>query len=123
MPRRFTNFRLRPLHHCWRRIGAIRVVQREEGQARISPVFVLPDYQGRGFGQQVMSLVEGLHDVQVWELNSTQQETGTCYLYEKMGYVSTGEAKVINDRMTIISYEKIMPGQNTTASKEDSNSD
>ena len=93
------------------RIGAIRVVRREEGRARISPVFVIPEFQGRGFGQQVMRLVEGLHDVQTWELNTIQQETGNRYLYEKMGYVKIGDAKVINDRMTIISYVKIVAGQ------------
>ncbi|MEE3499688.1 MAG: N-acetyltransferase, partial [Ruminococcus bromii] len=29
-----------------------------------------------------------------------------CYLYEKLGYLQTGKTEQINDRMTIVFYEK-----------------
>jgi len=88
------------------RIGAIRVARREKERARISPIFVIPEYQGKGYGQQAMALVESNIDVQTWELSTIQEESGNCHLYEKLGYRKTGAARVINDRMTIISYEK-----------------
>ncbi|PZT54713.1 GNAT family acetyltransferase [Paenibacillus silvae] len=46
------------------------------------------------------------NDVAVWELATILQERGNCYLYEKLGYQQTGETKEINDKMTIVFYEK-----------------
>ena len=89
------------------RIGAIRIVYTEQTKrARISPIFIVPKYQGKGYGQEVMFLIENMIDAEVWELNSILQEEGNCYLYEKMGYRRTGAIRRINDRMTIVSYEK-----------------
>lgn len=34
------------------------------------------------------------------------QEKGNCYLYEKMGYKATGKTEKINDKMTLVFYEK-----------------
>lgn len=34
------------------------------------------------------------------------QEEGNCYLYEKMGYHRTGKTKAINDKLTLVFYEK-----------------
>lgn len=31
---------------------------------------------------------------------------GNCYLYEKLGYHQTGKTEIINDKMTIVFYEK-----------------
>lgn len=88
------------------RIGAIRVACREKDRARISPIFVIPEYQGKGYGQQAMALVECTIDAQTLELSTIQEESANCYMYEKMGYRKTGDPRVVNDRMTIISYEK-----------------
>lgn len=33
---------------------------------------------------------------------------GNCHLYEKMGFRRTGGEKVINNKMTLINYEKSM---------------
>jgi len=89
-------------------VGAIRVVDKQEPgkRKRISPLFVLPQYQGRGIAQQAIAAVETLHGEHFWELDTIAQEPGNCHLYEKMGYRTTGEATQINDRMTIILYEK-----------------
>lgn len=47
-------------------------------------------------------------DAKIWELDTILQEKGNCYLYEKIGYTQTGKMKPINDKMTIVSYEKEM---------------
>jgi len=89
------------------RIGAVRIVYPEQTKrARISPIFITPEYQGKGYGQEAMSLVEKLIGAEVWELDTILQEEGHCHLYEKMGYRKTGATKKITDRMTIVSYEK-----------------
>lgn len=92
------------------RIGAIRIVYSAQAKrARISPIFVTPEHQGKGYGQEAMSLVEKIVDAETWELDTIMQENGNCYLYEKMGYKKTGVTKRINDIMTIVSYEKKTP--------------
>ena len=40
------------------------------------------------------------------DLETILQEKGNCYLYEKLGYHQTGKTEQINERMTIVFYEK-----------------
>ncbi|CAI6087325.1 GNAT family N-acetyltransferase [Cohnella sp. JJ-181] len=89
-------------------IGAIRVMRKESKVYRISPIFILPEHQGKGIAQKVFALIEGTYsDASAWELDTILQERGNCYLYEKLGYQRTGEEKRINDRMTIVNYKKL----------------
>ncbi len=89
------------------RVGAIRIVYNEETmRARISPMFVVPEHQGKGYGQAAITLVEGVVHAKTWELQTILQEEGNCYLYEKMGYRKTGTTHVVNDKMTFVSYKK-----------------
>lgn len=89
-------------------VGAIRVVdKKEEGKKkRISPLFILPKYWNQGLAQQAMLAVEEIHGRTDWELDTILQEKGNCYLYEKMGYRATGKTEQVNDRMTLVFYEK-----------------
>lgn len=88
-------------------VGAIRIVRKENKTYRVSPIFILPEHQGKGIAQKVFSIIEDIYnDARNWELDTILQEQGTCYLYEKLGYQKTGEIKPINDKMTIVFYEK-----------------
>jgi GNAT superfamily N-acetyltransferase len=89
-------------------VGAIRVVDRkdETSRKRVSPLFVLPEYQNKGIAQWALSEVERIHGSERWKLDTILQERGNCYLYEKMGYKVTGETKAVNERMTLVFYEK-----------------
>ena len=88
-------------------IGAIRIIYNDEiRRARISPMFIVPEYQGKGYGQDTIALVEDVVDAECWELETILQEEGNCYFYEKMGYKRAGVTREINDRMTIVSFEK-----------------
>lgn len=87
-------------------VGAIRIVRQKE-KYRISPIFVLPDYQGRGIAQKALLLAEKLYKRNTgWELSTILQEKGNCRLYEKMGYRPTGKTQTINDKLTLIFYTK-----------------
>ena len=91
------------------RIGAIRLIFNDETRrARISPMFIVPEHQGKGYGQDAMALVEGVVDAECWELETILQEEGNCYFYQKMGYRRTGVTREINDRMTIVFYKKLL---------------
>lgn len=89
-------------------VGAIRIMRLDDGiRCRISPLFILPEYQGLGIAQETIRLVEEMYSPSKgWELDTILQEPGNCYLYEKLGYKQTGEIKVINDKMTLVFYEK-----------------
>jgi len=89
-------------------VGAIRVLDtKEAGKSKwISPIFVMPEYRGRGLAQKAIRLAEEIHGSSNWELDTILQEKGNCHLYEKMGYRQTGRTMVINDKMTLVAYKK-----------------
>lgn len=88
-------------------VGAIRVVDGGDGsRKRISPLFILPRYRGKGYAQAAILEAERIHGARNWELDTILQERGNCYLYEKMGYRQTNCQRVINEKMTIVGYEK-----------------
>ena len=91
-----------------RKVGAIRIVDRKENgvNKRISPIFILPEFRGQGIAQKAIRMCEELHGSEGWELGTILQEPKNCYLYEKMGYRRTGAEKVINDKLTLVFYEK-----------------
>ena len=89
-------------------VGAIRVVHPKEDNAckRISPLFILPEYQGKSLATKAVRLAEGIHGQHHWELDTILEEPGNCHFYEKLGYKKTGEYRRVNDRMTLVFYRK-----------------
>lgn len=90
------------------KVGAIRIVDHKENgrNKRISPIFILPEFQGKGIAQEAIHLCEKIHGKGKWELDTILQESRNCHLYEKMGYVQTGKTEVINEKLTLVFYLK-----------------
>ena len=88
-------------------VGGLRVVRREGGRCRISPLYVIPERQRQGIAQEAMQRLESMYPGVTWELNTILQETGNCRLYEKLGFRRTGETEQINERMTLVYYRKL----------------
>ena len=90
------------------KVGVIRVVDFTDGKKhkRLSPIFIMPEYKNQGYAQQAIKEAERIHGKKNWKLHTILQEKGNCYLYEKLGYHQTGKIEHINDRMTIVFYEK-----------------
>lgn len=87
--------------------GAIRIIDHQDESAKkISPLFVMPEYRGKGVAQSAIRKAESIHGSEHWRLDTILQEEANCHLYEKMGYKQTGETKVINDNLTLVFYEK-----------------
>lgn len=90
------------------RVGGINIgpkSQDPDTTAHISPLFILTEYQNQGIGYAaVQKAFEKSPKIKLWKLDTILQEKRNCHLYEKCGFVRTGEATVINDKMTIISY-------------------
>lgn len=88
-------------------VGAIRVVDMKDGSPkRISPIFIMKEHRGKGFAKAAIRAAEKLHGADNWSLDTILQEEDNCRLYEKMGYRRTGDTQVINERMTLVFYEK-----------------
>jgi len=88
--------------------GGMRIVTPDDPDApkRISPIFVLPEFRGRGYAHRAIRAGEAIYGETGWELETILQEEGNCRLYENLGYRRTGETKVINDKMTLVYYRK-----------------
>lgn len=89
------------------KIGAVRVVTVDESSKRISPIFILPEYQNMGYAKRAIHLLEIQNPkVMFWRLDTIFQEKRLCNLYENLGYRQTGRFENIKDGMTIAYYEK-----------------
>ena len=88
-------------------VGAIRVVDKKDGsRKRISPLWIMKEYRGKGYAQDAMLAVEEIYGADNWSLDTILQEKGNIHLYEKMGYRRTGKIEHINDKMDIVYFEK-----------------
>lgn len=88
-------------------VGVIRVIDNKDGtRKRISPLWIMPEYRGKGYAQLAMKEAERIHGAANWSLDTILQEEGNLHLYEKMGYRRTGETHKINDNMDIVFFEK-----------------
>ena len=93
------------------RVGAINVGQKQSDPETdclyISPLFILPKYQNQGIGYAAIQKAFLLYpDALVWKLDTILQEPRNCHLYEKCGFVRVGEEEIINDKMTLVDYER-----------------
>lgn len=90
-------------------VGAICIYAVEETQFWISPMFILPHYQGKGIAQKVIRLAEEMFpEATSWELKTLLEEKRNCYLYEKMGYIRIGERRNLNEKATLVHYQKLI---------------
>lgn len=89
------------------RVGVIRVIDRNDGsRKRISPLWIMEEYRGKGYAQAAMKAAEEIYGADNWCLDTILQEKGNIHLYEKMGYRQTGRIDRIKDGMDIVYYEK-----------------
>ena len=89
-------------------VGAVRIsLYPESNSGRVSALAVHPQYQGQGIAQEALLKIEKMHsDVERWFLDTILQEAGNCHLYEKLGYKRTGKIEKVNEKMTLVFYEK-----------------
>lgn len=88
-------------------VGVIRVVDKNDGsRKRISPLWIMKEFRGKGYAQDAILAVEELYGADNWSLDTILQEKGNIHLYEKMGYHRTGKVEHINDKMDIVFFKK-----------------
>lgn len=92
-------------------VGAVRIVddgiENNYRIYRISPLFIIPEYQNKGIGYGVINRIFDIYkQADIWRLSTIKQEKGNCHLYEKCGFQLVENETPINDKMTIVYYEK-----------------
>ena len=89
-------------------VGMLRVCDYGD-HCLLSPICILPEFQGRGYATEaVMAMEKRYPNAKSWELDTILQERKLCCLYEKLGYVRTGEYRHIKDGMDLVYYRKIL---------------
>ena len=102
----FTDYYLIMLEN--QEIGMLRVCDFGE-HCRLSPLCILPEYQGQGYAQQAIIQMEASYpNAQLWQLDTIAQEEKLRHLYEKMGYRRIEKTEQIKEGMELVYYEKPM---------------
>ena len=79
----------------------------------ISPMFISPEFQGKGIAQSALRLIESTFPQAVtWELWTIREEERNLHLYEKMGYRKLGEEQILNEKASLVHYIKITGAEN-----------
>ena len=87
-------------------VGMVRVCDLGS-TCRVSPICVLPEFQGRGYASQAMLELERSYpSAKCWELDTIAQEENLCRFYEKLSYRRTGQPHRIKEGMDLVSYRK-----------------
>ena len=62
-------------------VGVIRIVDKKDGsRKRISPLWIMPAYRGKGYAQLAMIEAERIHGSDHWSLDTILQEKGNLHL-------------------------------------------
>ena len=75
-------------------------------RAELSDAETVWKMQVRCFARLAITEAEYLHGAEQWALDTILQESGLCRFYEKLGYKDTGKREKINDKLTLVFYEK-----------------
>lgn len=88
------------------KVGQIWIATKND-TAKLARLFVLPKYQNKGYAAKAIIDIEKLYSYyNHWQLDTIKEEKKNVHLYQKLGYKPNGKEKVINDKMTIIEFEK-----------------
>lgn len=74
---------------------------------RIQRIFILPEYQCQGIGQEALKKVEQIYNnAKYWALDCPEDLMINRHCYEKAGYHLTGVKEIVNNKLSLVYYEK-----------------
>lgn len=89
-------------------VGSINIRKLDEtGSYKLHIINILPEHQNRGIGQLAIKSAEHLFpDAKIWVLETLEDMPVNRHVYEKLGYIFTGNTEKINDKLILVVYEK-----------------
>ena len=89
-------------------VGSINIIKLDEvGNYKLHIINILPEYQRKGIGQTAIKKAEDIFsDAKTWFLETIEDMPDNRHVYEKVGYKFTGKTEIINDKLTLVFYEK-----------------
>jgi len=89
-------------------VGGIIVFDLGEGQYELGRIFVDPDFQNQGIGQQAVRLMfKAFPEAKLWTLGTPSWAMRNQHFYEKMSFVKIGETAIDPDLgWSGVEYEK-----------------
>lgn len=94
------------------KIGGVRVKWHDgnvvyENVNWISPIFIIPKYQNKGIASKIIEQIFAMYPNTIeWRLETIKQEKANCHLYEKCGFIRSGDDIVVSEKMTLVLYIK-----------------
>ncbi|MCV3741462.1 GNAT family N-acetyltransferase [Lentilactobacillus hilgardii] len=91
------------------KIGIIRIVANYRYKAaEVSPLVILPEFQGQKLAQKSVQEIESLFPtIRTWYVNTIKQEPKLIHLYLKCGYqIVPHKIQTIRDGMDIVFFRK-----------------
>jgi GNAT superfamily N-acetyltransferase len=87
-------------------IGTFWLRNIDEKTIELEDFCILPEFQGRGYGFKLLSMMENLYPkISKWSLTTPFYSVRNHHLYEKAGYIKVGTRA----EDTVFLYEKIIP--------------
>lgn len=88
--------------------GGADVRDNGDGKYRLNRVFLSKQYQNKGFGTELINLIEAQFPLaKEWALDTPYLNTRNHHFYEKLGYKRQGQHQV-NHKLILIDYVKKM---------------
>jgi GNAT superfamily N-acetyltransferase len=76
-------------------------------KGEIGAIFLDPNHQNKGYGKQIMLMIEKLYPkVRRWKLDTPAESYGLHRFYESLGYVKIGEMEDKKSGMKGFIYER-----------------
>ncbi|MBU3810221.1 MAG: GNAT family N-acetyltransferase [Candidatus Niameybacter stercoravium] len=97
------------IYYNGRLCGGIAYYKKSEGKYYLARLYIDPQYQGKGIAKQVILLCEReILDAKRYTLDFPIDQIANRKCYESAGYIDTGMREVINSKLTLAIYEKIV---------------
>lgn len=90
--------------HAGRDVGVVRVARCGE-VARISPIFVQPEYWRRGIGARAIGYMRAMYpDVVRWTLSTMARDEANRAFYHSLGFECEGDARPLGSDVELARY-------------------
>ncbi|QOD85987.1 GNAT family N-acetyltransferase [Weissella viridescens] len=94
------------------KVGLIRIIfDSSKSNARISPLMIVPEFEGQHYAQQALHLIEEyFSNIETFEIDTIKQEAKLLHLYTKCGYViDSSKRETLQPGMDLVFMQRKNP--------------